>query len=87
MAIAPSDGIAVEAWVRRSCREQGIRVHVTDDRVVRQVASILGCASALTVTADDCKRRLENRGWVTGHTGHRGAQEQKGAAVAPGSPI
>jgi len=87
VAIARSDDIGVEAWVRRSCRDQGIQVHVTDASVIRQVASILGCATALTVIGEGRRRRLRNRDSLADRAAaHRKAQEREGAADDPRSP-
>ena len=44
----PPDGRAarIEAWVERSCTEQGLPVKITDRRLLVQVAELLGSRPA-----------------------------------------
>lgn len=90
MAIALSDGIAVEAWVRRSCDEQGLSIQVTDLSVLRQVVNIMNGSGMSMTTVTPRRRRHAKKGDTVAHRGppeFRGARAQEGAAVAPGSPI
>lgn len=74
-------------WVRRTCAEQGIPVHVTDDSVIRQVASILGCATTSTLGVAGRRKPTGYRQPLGDHAAARGdARQREGAADEAGSP-
>lgn len=79
------DGVV--AWVRRSCDEQGIPVHVTDAGVVVSVVNLVN-TTVTPITAARGRHREKDEGVLdlATPTVVREARAQGGAADAAGSP-
>lgn len=55
------DETELEAWVRRSCQDQGVPLKVTDPSVIRRVAALLGTYPGAVSKNDELRALREAR--------------------------